>query len=356
MSNASAAHPPLILSTWSFGARGNAVAWPTLNESGSALDAVETVCRIVEADSEVDSVGYGGLPDRTGRMTLDGCIMLSPSKAGSVCSVRGCLHVVSLARRVMERTPHAMLAGEGAEQFAAEQGFETRDLLAPEAEAKWKRWLERPATIDQSRDRGYVPTRPVDTGQGGVLFHETKDGAASPSDGPAGVVDPDEARWAGHDTVGALAMDRSGVIAGACSTSGTPYKMPGRVGDSPIIGHGLYVDPLVGGATATGGGELIMGTCTSFLAVELMRAGRSPRDAVEIAIARVRDSFTLKSQHQVAVIALRADGAWAAGALRPGYKTSVQDGAGQRIVDPDVVLLPDEPTPEGGEETGALAR
>lgn len=309
-----------MLSTWSFSERGHRAAWAALAAGGSSLDAAETVGRTAEADPAVDSVGYGGLPDREGIVSLDASVMLSPRECGSVCHVRHYLHAVSIARRVMEATPHVMLAGDGAEAFAASEGFETAPLLSDAARDKWLAWRAAPGPVDQSRDSGL---RPIDVGGGeGALFR----GAS-------------EADWAGHDTVGVLCADRTGRMAGACSTSGAPYKRPGRVGDSPIIGHGLYVDPDGGGATATGTGELVMGLCSSFAVVESMRRGASPSAAITHALERIRDSGPLRDEHQVAIIALRPDGAWAAGALRPGFKSVYTDESGTIVRDPDVVLL-----------------
>jgi N4-(beta-N-acetylglucosaminyl)-L-asparaginase len=316
---------PRLISTWSFGLRGHAAAWPDLRDGGSSLDAVERACRIVEDDPDVDSVGYGGLPDATGDVTVDGCVMLAPDQCGCVCSVRRSRYAVSIARRVMERTDHVMLAGAGADAFAAEQGLERTELVAPSARERWEAWRRDPArTVDQSVDRGYDPPRPVDTGDGGRLFH------------PA-----DEQRWAGHDTISVLALDARGTLAGACSTSGTPFKRPGRVGDSPIIGHGVYVDPRHGAAAATGTGELISGLCSSFLVVELMRAGAGPVDALVEAMLRYRDAFELRDDHQVALIAMRPDGTCGSAALRTGFKASITDPERNEVVAPDFVLLED---------------
>jgi isoaspartyl peptidase/L-asparaginase-like protein (Ntn-hydrolase superfamily) len=310
---------PVIIATWSFAQRGTAAAWPALAGGGSSLDAVETACGVVERDPEVDSVGFGGLPDRAGAVTLDACVMVSPRACGSVCALSRHLDATSIARRVMERTPWAMLAGPGADAFADEQGFEPQTLLAPAAEARWRAWRRNPAGVDQSRDRGYAPLRPIDTGGGGELFgHDERHGT---------------------DTVCVLALDRAARLAGACSTSGVPYKDPGRVGDSPIIGQGLYVDPVHGAAAATGTGELVMGSCSSFLAVELMRRGATPLDALVEAIGRVRDDFDLAPEHQVAMIALRPDGATASAALRPGYRNVRTDARGTAVGDPEVVLV-----------------
>lgn len=315
---------PVMIATWSFGQRGNDAAWPALAAGGSSIDAVEAASCIIEADEEVDSVGYGGLPDRTGRVSLDGCIMLSPRRAGSIAGLRKHLHPVSIARKVMEQTRHIMIVGEEADRFASEHGFEQAELLSPSALEAWEKWKQDPKTLDQSRDKAaeheIVIPRPIDDGAGGIF-------RAS------------EAQWKHHDTVGILALDREGVLAGACSTSGTPYKRPGRVGDSPIIGHGLYVDPQYGGATATGTGELIMGVCGSFTVVEHMRRGASPLEALSEVLQRIADGGELRPEHQVAMIALSPSGEYASAALRSGYLSSVRTSESSHVVEPDLVLL-----------------
>jgi isoaspartyl peptidase/L-asparaginase-like protein (Ntn-hydrolase superfamily) len=331
---------PVIVATWSFGARGNASAWGALEAGGSALDAVERACATVDAAADVDSVGYGGLPDAAGRVSLDGCIMLSPARAGGACVLRRHLHPVSVARRVMERTPHLLLAGPDADAFADAEGFPEAELLAPEARAAWERWRVAPVPIDQSADRSIAALRPVDRRSGG-------DGRLFGDGAPAG---QDEARWKHHDTIGTLCIDAAGRFAGACSTSGTPFKIPGRVGDSPIIGHGLYVDPSAGGATATGTGELAMGVCASFLAVEFMRQGCAPTEAARRTLERILANVELRPHHQLGLIAMLPDGAWGSAALRPGFRVAAQDADGPRVVDADLVLVPDsgpEPAPAG---------
>lgn len=320
----------LIVSTWSFSARGNAAAWPILEQGGSALDAVERCCQVVDAAPDVDSVGYGGLPDASGRVSLDGCVMLAPARCGSACMLRRHLHPVSVARRVMETTSHVMLAGDEADAFADRAGLPAAELLSPEANAAWEAWKSKPAAVDQSRDRSLVGLRPIDSGVGG-------DGRLFERNSANG----DEARWKHHDTIGTLCIDRQGTMAGACSTSGMPYKVPGRVGDSPIIGHGLYVDPEAGAATATGTGELVMGVCGSFLAVEFLRRGHSPLDAAVFTLERIRRSYTLEPHHQVAMIVMAPDGTWASAALRPGFRAALRDETGERILDAGEVLLPD---------------
>lgn len=234
---------PKVLSTWR-NTLANAAAWKILETGGYALDAVEAGARVPEANPDDMSVGYGGLPDRDGFVTLDACIMDEKSNCGSVAFVQGYKHVVSIARRVMENTPHVMLVGKGAEHFAAQQGFKREKLLTPQSEKAWKEWLKKAE---------YKP------------YH----------------------RPGQHDTIGIIALDSSGRICGACTTSGMAFKMHGRVGDSPIIGAGLYVDGEVGAATATGVGEEMIRIAGSHTVVELMRQGYSPQQACEEAVKRV---------------------------------------------------------------------
>jgi N4-(beta-N-acetylglucosaminyl)-L-asparaginase len=322
-----------IVSTWSFGLRANEEAWPHV-EAGRALDAVEAACAYADRAPDIDSVGFGGLPDASGRVSLDGCVMLSPARCGSVAGLRQHLHPVSVARLVMERTQHVMLVGADADAFADAQGLARAELLSDDARAAYEKWLREGGVVDQSRESGsglgFNPLRPVDRrhGEDGRLFG----GAALPAD---------EAKWRHHDTIGCLALDAKGVLAGGCSTSGTPFKTPGRVGDSPIIGHGLYVDPEVGGATATGTGELIMGVCGAFLVVEAMRRGAGVEDAVREAAMRLARSYALAPHHQAAFLAMSRDGAVAAAALRPGYRTSVRDAEGARTLEPCFVAIPE---------------
>ena len=286
---------PLLLSTWSFALEAHRAAWPSLAEGGASLDAVEAVCRHVEEDTGVESVGLGGLPDAAGSVTLDACVMLSPAQSGSVCAVSTHPHVTSLARAVMERTPHRLLAGAGAERFAREHGFEARELLTDEARATYESWL---------RDADSVGPQNIDPS---LEEH--------------------------HDTVGSLALDASGVLAGACSTSGMRFKTPGRVGDSPIPGHGIWVHPDHGACVATGSGELMMGSNTAFLAVELMRSGASLEDSLRAAIERTAAEHQLGPEDQVALLGLRPDGMWAAVSLRPGFRAVLSSGEEPELIE-----------------------
>ena len=313
---------PLLLSTWSFGLRAHAEAWPDLLAGGSAVDAAERVCCVTEADPDVDSVGYGGLPDASGRITLDAAMMVSPDRCGAVAAVSGYRHVASIARRVMDETRTVLLVGDGADRFAAEHGFTpAHDLLTPDARAAWERWRAKPNAADQSRDRGSAPPpRPIDTGSG-RLFRAEGDAET------------------GHDTIGVIARDRDGVVTVGCSTSGTPFKEPGRVGDCPIIGHGIYAHPKRGAAVATGSGELMMRQCAAFLIVEWMARGAAPRDALLEALRRIAAEHALGRQHQAAFIALAPDGTWSSAALRDGFRACVTTPDRNEVVEPETVLL-----------------
>ncbi len=313
---------PIILSTWSFGRVANAAAWPILSAGGSALDAVEQACIAVEDNPAIDSVGRGGLPDASGVVSLDGCVMLSPRRCAGVCFVRRYGNPVSIARRVMEQTHHLLLAGEGAEAFAQAQGFTPVHLLTDEARQVWHKWRTDPDQLKGERYRGWLPPRNVEELRGvgpSVVSSRSNDDDRQR-------LSPEEAlpHNRSHDTIGVLAIDSSGMLAGACSTSGMAFKIPGRVGDSPIIGHGLYVDPAAGAAVATGTGELLMRTCGCFFAVELMRAGATPAAAAQQTIERIADSCDILEDHQVGLITLAPTGEWAAASLRPGFRVAVR--------------------------------
>lgn len=268
----------LILSTWNFGVPANEAALTALREGKSVLDAVEAGVRVPEADPAVSSVGYGGYPDRDGRVTLDACIMDGDGRCGSVTFLQHIMHPVSVARKVMEETPHVMLSGEGALRFALEQGFPQENLLIPQAEAAWKKWVQ---------DHDYTPLPPEDI----------------------------------HDTIGMIAMDRNGKMAGACTTSGIAFKMHGRVGDSPIIGAGLFAENGVGAATATGVGEEVIRIAGSAIVVEQMRHGKTPQAAVEEAIRRIARHVGERGKTmQLGMLALDAKGRYGAFSISPGFQ------------------------------------
>ena len=281
---------PIVLSTWDFGLKANEEAWKVLTAGGWALDAIEQGVKLVEADPTERSVGYGGRPDRDGRVTLDACIMDENLNIGSVACLEHIMHPISVARAVMEKTPHVMLVGDGALQFAESQGFKRTKLLTPESEAEWKEWLKKSE---------YKPKVNIEN----------------------------------HDTIGMIAMDKSGRLSGACTTSGMAFKMHGRLGDSPIIGAGLYVDGEIGAATATGHGEEVIRIAGCHLVVELMRQGRTPEEACKEAVERVykRQKHRL-DEIQVGFIALNREGKHGAYCLQPGFSYALKDTSGNRLL------------------------
>jgi len=282
---------PIILSTWNHGIPANADAWAKLKETGSLLDAVEAGVRNTELDLENLSVGLQGLPDREGITTLDASIMLGDGSCGSVAFVRQVKHPISLARAVMEKTPHVMLAGEGARQFAIAQGFAMEmEKLSPKAQVEYDKWK----VTSQ-----YKPIINVEN----------------------------------HDTIGMIGLDASGKLAGSCTTSGLAYKMHGRIGDSPIIGAGLFVDDEVGAATATGLGESIIRICGSFLIVELMRQGRSPQEACEEAVRRLVAKNKNIKDIQAGFLAINKDGEVGAYAVHPGFNYAQATESGNVLID-----------------------
>ena len=284
-----AAGDAAMLSTWNHGMECNAAGFLALQDGGQAMDMVEAGARMVESDATGLSVGLGGLPDRDGHVTLDACCMDHTGNAGSVCFVQGVLHPLSLARKVMEDTPHVMLAGAGAEQYARELGIDETELLTDQSRRAWQEWR---TTSD------YNPVINIEN----------------------------------HDTIGILALDNEGRLAGGCTTSGLAYKMHGRVGDSPILGAGLFVDQEVGGATATGLGEAVMKTVGSFLVVELMRNGRSAQDACEEAVHRIMDRMPTDDL-QVGYLALGRDGSIGGHAIHGGFNYVHTTSEGGRLID-----------------------
>lgn len=290
---------PIVLSTWNFGLAANAAAWKVLENGGKALDAVETGVRVTEADPNERSVGYGGRPDRDGNVTLDACIMDEKSNIGSVAFLQHIKHPISVARAVMEKTPHVMLVGEGALQFALSQGFKKENLLVEASEKEWKEWLKKSE---------YKPKANIEN----------------------------------HDTIGMIALDNYGNLSGACTTSGLAYKMHGRVGDSPIIGAGLYVDNEIGAATATGHGEEVIRIAGCHLVVELMRQGRSPQKACEEAVMRIVRLTKIREKNlkdiQVGFIALDKNGNHGAYCVQSGFSYAKYDKIGNVLVDSDYHL------------------
>jgi N4-(beta-N-acetylglucosaminyl)-L-asparaginase len=277
---------PVILSTWNFGLNANIEALKELKNGGNAMDAAEKGAMHAESDVENTSVGFGGLPDEKGKVTLDACVMDRSGNAGSVAFLQNIKHPVSVARKVMEETKHVMLVGEGANQFAIKNGFKEKKLLTKKSKNEWKKWL-------QNR-REMTP-------------HET------------------------HDTLSILVQDKKGDLAGACTTSGWAYKMHGRVGDSPIIGAGLFLDNEVGSAAATGLGEEVLKTTGSFLVVELMRQGRSPQEACEEALKRVIKRHNGNPDFQIGYIALRKDGEIGSACLKWSFEYALAKNGSNKL-------------------------
>ena len=280
---------PLVIATWHV-KEASAKAWEILENGGNSLDAVEQGCMIEEANEKGQSVGKGGLPDREGHVSLDACIMDKNGNCGAVVYLQDIKHAVSVARKIMEDTPHVMLAGEGAKQFAASKGFEVEDLLTEASKKAWEEW---------KIESKYQPRINIEN----------------------------------HDTIGMLAIDKNGDISGACTTSGLSFKMPGRVGDSPIIGSGLFVDNEIGAAVATGLGEEVVKTVGSFLVVELMRQGKSPQEACEEAIGRIVNKPNSDYKNfQVGYIAVNKKGETGSYAIHQGFSmTKYQNGINEQI-------------------------
>jgi N4-(beta-N-acetylglucosaminyl)-L-asparaginase len=286
---------PLVVSTWDFGKVANITAWDIISMGGRAIDAVEKGVQVPEADPSNQTVGYGGLPDRDGHVTLDACIMDEFGKAGSVCGLEHIMHPISVARLVLEKTPHVMLIGEGALKFALDNGFKKENLLTENSKKDWEEWLKKAE---------YKPVINIEN----------------------------------HDTIGMLAMDKKGNFGGACTTSGLAYKMRGRVGDSPIIGAGLFVDNEIGAATSTGLGEVVLRTCGSFLVVELMRQGRTPQQACIEAVKRVKKNYSNYKDIQVGFLAINKRGQIGAFALQKGFTYAVCRNGVHTVLDADYLL------------------
>lgn len=296
---------PVVVSTWDSGIRANAAAWAILEKKGRALDAVEQAAR--SAEDEISCcVGLGANPDRDGKVTLDACIMDELSNCGSVAFLERIKNPISVARKLMETTPHVMLVGEGAQQFALENGFERHpDKLSPDAEKAYREWL---------KDSKYQPVINIEnikkkgmTSQFSPNFFE--DGTPN------------------HDTMGTIALDANSNLSGACTTSGLGFKMRGRVGDSPIIGAGLFVDNEIGAATSSGVGEEVIRICGTHLIIELMRFGSTPEKACEEAVRRiVRRNAEKAKTLQVGFIALSKKGEIGAFAVAKGFSYSVTNG------------------------------
>ena len=266
---------PVVIATWSV-EQATKTAWQSMEDGSSALDAVIAGCGVEEANAKGQSVGLGGLPDREGRVTLDACVMNEKGDYGAVLCMQNIMHPIAVAKKVMEDTPHVILAGAGAEQFAVSQGFKRENLLTEQSKKDWETW---------KKTSKYKPIINIEN----------------------------------HDTIGMLAIDKNGTISGGCTTSGLAYKMSGRVGDSAIVGSGLFVDNEIGAATATGLGEEVLKTVGSYLIVELIRQGKSPQEACEEAILRIIEKTPNFKDFQVGYIAVNKKGETGAYSIHEGF-------------------------------------
>ncbi len=290
---------PIVISTWDAGIEANKAAWQILRNGGRALDAVEQGVMVTES-SQNCCVGLGANPDRDGFVTLDACIMDEHFNCGSVAFLERIKHPISVARRVMEKTPHVLLVGAGAQQFAVAEGFVLEEeKLSIDAQKSYNNWLKKSE---------YKPIINVEKNQG---------------HGPFAPAQLDNGEW-NHDTIGMVAMDANGNLSGSCTTSGQGFKMRGRVGDSPIIGAGLFVDNEVGAATATGQGEDVIRICGSHLVVELMRQGLHPEAACKKAVERIiKIKGTKAKDIQVGFIAINKQGEYGGYCIQKGFNYAV---------------------------------
>ncbi|HPI53369.1 MAG TPA: N(4)-(beta-N-acetylglucosaminyl)-L-asparaginase [Chitinophagaceae bacterium] len=289
---------PLVISTWAPNVKANREAWEVLSKRGSALDAVHNGVMVPEADPEDHSVGLGGLPDRDGNVTLDACIMDHQGNIGAVMGLEHVMHAISVARLVMEKTPHVQLVGQGAFEFAMLQGFKKENLLTADSERAWKEWLKKGS---------YDPMKTIEDIQERIKNY--------------------------HDTIGMLAIDVHGNLSGACTTSGMAFKLHGRVGDSSIIGAGLYVDNSVGAASATGVGEDVVRICGSHTIVEAMRYGKSPELACKLALERLismkGESYAKKTQ--IGFIAVNKKGQVGCYSMLPDFTMAYHAKSGPQV-------------------------
>lgn len=272
---------PIIMSTWDHGVAANKVGFRLMEKGGAALDAVEQGVMVVESDPDVRTVGMGGYPDREGHVTLDACIMKGNGDCGAVAFLQKIKNPIAVARKVMEKTPHIMLVGAGARQFALENGFKEEELLTEASKEDYQEWL---------KTSNYKPLINIEN----------------------------------HDTISTLAIDKKGIMAGACTTSGAAWKMHGRVGDSPIIGAGLFLDGAVGGACATGLGEEVIRTAGSAMVVEMMRNGKTPQQACEAIVQRIVQRHEKPGDVQVGFMAMDRNGRTGAYSVQKGFTYAVK--------------------------------
>ena len=281
---------PIVISTWEHGMPANEKAWEIISGGGHALDAVEKGVMVVESDPNTRTVGIGGYPDREGHVTLDACIMDENDNCGAVAFLEHIKNPIAVARLVMEKTPHVMLVGRGALQFALDQGFKKENLLTEASKKDWKEWLKK---------SNYKPVINIEN----------------------------------HDTISMLALDSKGNLCGSCTTSGASWKMHGRVGDSPIIGAGLFLDNEVGGACATGLGEAVIRVAGSAAVVEMMRQGKSPQEACQAVAERIVRKNKDAKDLQVGFLALNKDGEYGAYSIHPGFNYAVRQEKDNQLID-----------------------
>jgi len=284
---------PIVISTWNHGLAANEAAWKVLSQGGKALDAVEQGVRVTEADLSNRSVGIGGMPDRNGHVTLDACIMDEESRCGAVGCLEGVEHPISVARAVMEKTQHVMLVGNGAKEFALANGFKKIKTPIPEVKKAYKDWKKENKEIFKKPE----------------INHEN------------------------HDTIGMLALDINGNLSGACTTSGWAFKMPGRLGDSPIIGAGLFVDNEIGAACATGLGEAIIRIAGSHTVVELMRQGFSPQEACQMAVERIISKHKDLTNLQCCFLAIDKLGNVGSFSVYNGFNYAIKTTTSSALID-----------------------
>lgn len=284
---------PKVISTWAHGLEANKAAWEVLKNGGNSLDAVEAGAKVTELDVTNRSVGVGGRPDADGHVTLDACIMNWESHCGAVGYLEGIKHPISVARHVMEHTQHVMLVGEGAKKYALKNQFDTIKTPLPEVKKDWEVW---------KKEQEALAKKPV-------INHEN------------------------HDTIGLLAIDEKGRISGACTTSGWAYKLPGRLGDSPIIGAGLFIDQEVGGAVASGLGEAIIRIAGSHTVVELMRIGKSPEDACKETVQRIIRKHKDMSGLQCCFLAIDKHGNVGGYSVFNGFNYAIKSATQEGLID-----------------------
>jgi N4-(beta-N-acetylglucosaminyl)-L-asparaginase len=286
----------IAISTWGGTIKSSEKAFEYLKAGKNSLDAVEAGIHVAEDDPTNSSVGYGGLPDEDGIVTLDASIMDWNGNAGSVACIEGIKNPISVAKLVMQKTKHVMLVGDGAKKFALENGFKEENLLTDSSRKAWQEWKEK---------------------------------------NPHGVNRVDEKN---HDTIGLLAIDSSNNLSGGVSTSGMAWKIHGRVGDSPIIGAAIFVDNEFGGAVATGNGEFVMRTVGSFLVVEKMRDGFPPQKACELAINRIYKTAKSNKEIQIGYLAVNKKGEYGAFSLYDGFTYALTTRKESKVVKSDFLM------------------